>query len=96
MPTSLLLSLLIIHSSLEFEFLIEDGTTSFTSAVGMKELLLEVKTAITSTALTKFITTVTSISTSMISLTAKLTDVTVGTGDKFGQSSGSDGRFYFQ
>ena len=82
MPTSLLLSLFIIHSSLEFEFLIEDGTTSFTSSVGMKELLLEVKTAITSTALTKFITTVTSISTSMISLTAKLTDVTVGTGAK--------------
>ena len=82
MPASLLLSLLLVHPLLGFEFLIEDGHTSFTSSVGMKELMLEVKIAVTSTTLSKLITTGTTTSVSMVTFMGKLTDTSVGTGIK--------------
>ena len=82
MPASLLLSLLLVHPLLGFEFLIEDGHISFTSSVGMKELMLEVKIAVTSTTLSKLITTGTTTSVSMVTFMGKLTDTSVGTGIK--------------
>jgi len=82
LPTSALLMLLYINPLLGFEFLLEDGYTSFTSAIGMKELMLEVKVDITSTTLSKFSTTGVTLSTSMIAFNSKITGDTTGKGAK--------------